>query len=243
MISWFILNYFDSLLLMANNQGQQRKIIKSNKLNIDYYDQYLSQDESQKIYDILEKDIIWDVPFSNNKRLTQIYADPGLIYEVKLGGYGNRPLETYRYSTLPWGYLPILMEVREKLSQLTGEKYNFCVIQRYPNGKVGISPHRDREMIKGTHICGLSVGCTRKLKMSPPKFIKDQSIELELKSGSLYILRPPTNDYWTHCVEKDSSKAPRISLTFRNVPNVTPIEKIKIPLKLKLKSPNKSFDN
>ena len=208
-------------------------IIKNKYLNIDFYEKFLTQELADQMYKIIEDKTLWRLDLSYNKRATQIYADPGLIYEVKFGGYGNRPIEIHKYSTLPWDCLPILIELREKISELTGEKYNFCVIQRYPNGKVGINPHRDKEMIKGTQICGLSLGCSRQLTMSPPKFIQSEPINLNLNSGSLYILKPPTNDYWTHCIEKDCSKTARISLTFRNVANVQPIKKIKIQLKLK----------
>ena len=98
------------------------------------------------------------------------------------------------------------------VEEITNEKYNICVIQRYPSGKVGIKKHRDKEMKLGTTISGLSLGATRKLKLE----YYDKNIEKDLLSGSLYVLNPPTNSYYTHCIEKDSTTEPRISLTFRN---------------------------
>jgi len=121
-----------------------------------------------------------------------------------------------RYA-IAWCKLPILIDIRNHLEQLTGEKYNYCVIQYYPCGKVGIKPHKDKEMILGTTICGLSIGETRFLELSPPKFVNEEKIILPLKSGSLYVLKPPTNSYWIHAILTDDTTKPRISLTFRNV--------------------------
>jgi hypothetical protein len=41
-------------------------------------------------------------------------------------------------------------------------------------------------------------------------------LKIPLVSGSLYILKPPTNDHWAHSIEKEPEvKEPRISLTYR----------------------------
>ena len=104
--------------------------------------------------------------------------------------------------------------IRDRAQEITGEKYNICVVQRYPSGKVGIKPHRDKEMTKGTTICGVSVGETRVLTINGKK-----NINLSLNPGSMYVFNPPTNTYNTHCIQKkDDTKGPRISLTFRNYP-------------------------
>ena len=192
--------------------------ITADRLNIEFYENFLPSNQAFEIYDIIEKQFSCNSLLYQKKRSKLVYGDLGLIYEVKFGGYGGRPLKVAQYPTLSWSQLPLLTEIKNNISELTGENYNFCVIQRYPNGQVGINPHRDKEMVKGTQICGLSLGSARQLTMAPPRYIKENPIQLTLRSGSLYILKPPTNDYWTHCIEKDESVTPRISLTFRNLP-------------------------
>jgi alkylated DNA repair dioxygenase AlkB len=112
-----------------------------------------------------------------------------------------------------WTEIPILSKLRDIVQKLTSSEYTYCVVQYYPSGKVGINPHKDKEMIPGSTICGLSVGQNRTLRMSR----NGKNIDLDLLSGSLYVLYPPTNDYWTHSILKDDSIHPRISLTFRTL--------------------------
>ena len=48
-----------------------------------------------------------------------------------------------------------------------------------------------------------------------PEYLPKE-IELILASGSIYVLRTPTNNFWKHAVIKQLKiKKPRISLTFR----------------------------
>ena len=66
----------------------------------------------------------------------------------------------------------------------------------------------------GTSIYGLSLGATRKLTMLR---YNQEPFYLPLEHNSLYILRPPTNTYWKHCIPKQVKiKESRFSLTFRN---------------------------
>jgi alkylated DNA repair dioxygenase AlkB len=103
------------------------------------------------------------------------------------------------------------------VEKMVDEKFNVCVVQRYPNGSYGINPHKDKEMIIGTTICGISFGAKRKLRLHSPKYMKLDNIELDLEHGSLYVLKSPTNTYWSHEIVKDKNiNKPRISLTFRN---------------------------
>ena len=86
----------------------------------------------------------------------------------------------------------------------------------YPTGKIGINPHKDKEMTRGTTICGWSFGSERILNMNPPGYIKTDKILISLPPGSMYEFVPPTNDHWLHCIEKSENNEKRISLTFRN---------------------------
>lgn len=178
---------------------------KDASLDVDFYEYFLEANSANALFQQLEKEVKWEKAITSNRRTNVGFGDDGLVYNVVYKG------KTFPRKAVPW--LPVLLTIRDFVSKVTGEYYNFCIVQRYPNGTVGIGPHRDAEMIKGTTIAGVSLGATRKLTMA--RF--NQSFSIPLVAGSLYVLNPPTNTYWTHCIEpdKDSSEV-RISMTFRN---------------------------
>ncbi len=180
--------------------------------NFSYYEEFLSSTEAAVSMDHFSR--LFDL--RNNKRQSFTFGNKGLVYEVKFGGYKGIPETISKREVIDWTQHPLLMAIKDQLEFVTTETFTICVIQYYPNGSVGISKHKDKEMKPGTMICGISLGQTRELKMHPPSFLRRQPISTNLAPGSLYILKPPTNDYWMHSTEKDSSTQARISLTFRN---------------------------
>jgi len=100
---------------------------------------------------------------------------------------------------------------------ITKQSYTVCVIQRYPNGKIGINPHRDKEMVLGTRICGLSLGAKRIIQFTR---LNNDPVSISLLAGSLYCMNPPTNQKWLHSIIKEPHiKEIRYSLTFRDYRN------------------------
>lgn len=171
-------------------------------LSFDLYRNFLSPQDSVDLYQHL---IMYSkLKTYPNKRSNCTYGDEGLVYTIK---FSNG--ESLRRA-IKWD--PRIREVKNKLEHVTNQVFNVCVVQHYPNGKIGISPHRDKEMTPGTTICGLSLGQERQLTLQNRK----HKLEVNLNTGSLYIMRPPTNDFYSHSIEKDETKHPRISLTFRN---------------------------
>src|SRR5438309_1312212 len=69
----------------------QCKKITLMKLNIDFYEQFLTVSDAQQIYELLEKEVKWSTSISQGRRSNQTYGDYGLTYEIKFGGYGNKP--------------------------------------------------------------------------------------------------------------------------------------------------------
>lgn len=135
--------------------------------------------------------------------------------------FGTIPVYTVKYfgktahrKVYPWDTIPGLMEIKEYIESICKETFTVCAIQYYKNGAVGINPHRDKEMVTGTKIAGLTFGQNRTLILTSCNGSKQYKINLG--NGSLYIMNPPTNDKWTHCIPKDDTTQPRISLTFRN---------------------------
>lgn len=175
-------------------------------LNVDFYEGFLNVEDSETCFNYFSS------MFGSSKRRQSIhYGIPGLNYKVEFRG------DSFSKTVLDWTDNVYLQVIKQKLQELTKETYTVCVIQFYENGKIGIAKHKDREMIKGTTIAGLSLGSAREFRLHPPAFLKREvAVSTSLTSGSLYVLRPPTNDYWMHEIVKDSTTHPRISLTFRN---------------------------
>lgn len=179
--------------------------------------QVFDERESVLIALYLEQTVEWTI--SSVKRVNCTYGDDGLVYEIKFGGYGGRPLTIIKRKAIPWTeVLNILNKISTLLTRgvTSYPAYNFCVAMCYPTGKIGINHHKDKEMTKGTTICGWSFCSERTLTMGHPKYIDTSNISINLPPGSMYEFVPPTNDHWTHCIEKDNTKEKRISLTFRN---------------------------
>ena len=187
---------------------------KAPNLSVDYYPKILTTLEIDHWYRKLED------RFSDSSRST-MFGNEGLIYTTVYRG------ETNHYQVEPWTSIPGLIDLKQKVEELTGETFTVVAIKCYVNGKKGIAPHRDKEMIEGTKIAGLSFGSKRTLTFTKPFDLYAHqphhtrqtydTISIPLASGSLYVMNPPTNQKWLHSIEKDSTvKLPRFVLTFRN---------------------------
>ena len=159
-----------------------------------------STEDASTLFDFFQSLHSWNP----NRRQKLLYGDPGLEYKIVFKG---KPVV---YPVKPW--IPEILHIKSQIEALTGDNYTVCVVHYYPNGSIGINPHRDKEMIAGTTIVGLSLGAERTLEMSRG----GKTTSIPLYNGSIYILYPPTNDFWAHCIPKDETSTPRISLTFRN---------------------------
>lgn len=179
--------------------------IKDLKLEIDFYEHFISDVEAKNLF----KELALIISPVGNKRVCKLFGNEDVVYNVTYFG------KTSTKPVFPW--FESLIRIRDRITAETGQIYTVCAIQMYPNGNVGINPHRDKEMVKGTMICGLSIGAKRTLSMTKGFTTTEKEHQLKLNSGSLYILKPPTNDVWAHCIKKDTkNNGARYSLTFRN---------------------------
>jgi alkylated DNA repair dioxygenase AlkB len=183
-------------------------------LNVDLYLDVLNEKECDTIYQKLEDAV---KPRYKNKRTTVTFGDQGLVYVVKF-----RQSTSYR-TTRPWSDVPGLDKIRKSTEEITnpvGGGYSVCAVLFYPNGKVGIAPHRDKEMVPETTICGLSIGATRTIRFSRRVRGVERMVDIALPQGSVYVMNPPTNDLFTHSIKVEPDvTSPRYSLTFRNYKN------------------------
>lgn len=180
-------------------------VLKGDRLNVEYHENFLPHELATNLFNYILTYMPWK---KKSGKESILLGDEGLTYEVSYRG------KDMSKSTIPWHYHPFLHAVKEHLENFTKKRYTYCIIQRYPS-KVGIGMHRDKEMQPGSIIAGISLGASRTFTFQPSYYVKTQATSLELKHGSLYLINPPTNDYWAHQIEKQDGI--RVSLTFRTV--------------------------
>ncbi|HXW73260.1 MAG TPA: alpha-ketoglutarate-dependent dioxygenase AlkB [Steroidobacteraceae bacterium] len=140
-------------------------------------------------------------------RLTAWYADADARYS-----YSGITLEP-----LPWS--GTLVQIKGRIECFAGE-YNSVLVNYYRDNRDSMGQHSDDEPELGDEptIASVSLGHERTFVMRH-KARKDLSpVRLSLKSGSLLLMRGPTQRFWTHGVPKQSVRCgPRINLTFRRI--------------------------
>ena len=119
-----------------------------------------------------------------------------------------------RFGESGQGWPNELLQLRNLVERATGAKYNSLGIPHYPNGAVGLHAHKDLHVRANTPIATLSMGATRSLTLARDGFAEHS---VRLPANSLYVLKPPTNDFWTHAIEKEPGETePRFSFVFRS---------------------------
>ncbi len=177
------------------------------------YNGFLSSDHALFYYKALNDSIEWrqDEIFMFGKRI---------ITSRKVGWYADKPYR-YIYSrtqkiALPW--TPELMEIKAKVERESGATYNSCLLNLYHNGSEAMGWHADNEksLDSAAPIASVSLGATRTFRFKHK--YKELKSSIDLTSGSLLVMHPPTQEYWLHALSKTTTvKSPRINLTFRTM--------------------------
>ena len=111
-----------------------------------------------------------------------------------------------------------LREIKAVVEQLTGTRFNSCLLNLYRTGNEGMAWHSDDEYVLGrdTTIASVSLGAERKFALKHKRLTHATSIPLE--HGSLLVMRGTTQSNWLHSVPKSKRIIlPRINLTFRTI--------------------------
>jgi alkylated DNA repair dioxygenase AlkB len=183
-------------------QKTVRKIHHDN-FNVHFYPDFLSAKIAKSLYQYLAALIE-----PKKRRHNILIGNPGLIYSVTYHG------KTSHTEVIPWSDIPGMTELKDLIDSITGMNSTVCIVQVYPDGNVGIGSHRDKEMVPGTHIAGISLGAERKIIFERRFY---DPIEILLPSGSMYVMFDPTNSEWRHKIPlAPEVTEQRISLTFRN---------------------------
>ena len=178
-----------------------------------YYKNLLTSHEANQYFDCLLKTIEW----KNDQAL--IYGKL-IITKRKVAWYGDTDFEyTYSKTTkraLPW--TTELIELKKIAEELTGEKFNSCLLNLYHNGDEGMTWHSDAEKVlkKNGAIASLSLGAERKFSFKHKE--TKETLSLILENGSLLMMKGSTQTYWLHRLPPTKLiSTPRINLTFRSI--------------------------
>jgi alkylated DNA repair dioxygenase AlkB len=143
-------------------------------------------------------------------RLNAWYGDEEAIYTYS--GLVNYPL--------PW--IPILLELKKHVEQITQTSFNSVLLNRYRNGSDSMGWHSDDEPELGINpvIASLSLGATRQFQFKHRTNKQLPLHRISLTPGSLLVMSGNTQKYWKHCLPKvrqSDSVGERVNLTFRYI--------------------------
>ncbi len=186
---------------------------------VNYYGRVLRQKEAQEYFHCFLKTIEW-------KNDEAIIFGKHIITKRKAAWYGDAKY-SYTYSNttkqaLAW--TKELLELKQIAEELTGTKFNSCLLNLYHNGDEGVAWHSDDEksLGKNTAIASFSFGAERKFSFKHKK--TKQTFSVLLESGSLLVMKDATQTNWLHCLPKSKKiNRPRINLTFRTIVNNTAV--------------------
>lgn len=180
---------------------------------VQYYGKVIQEMVADDYFEKLMQNIAWE----NDQA---IILGRQITTKRKVAWYGDQGYE-YTYSNvnryaLPWAVE--LLELRQRVQQLTGERFNSCLLNLYHTGEEGMAWHSDDEtdLKKNGVIASLSFGAERKFAFKHKQ--SKEKVELYLEHGSLLVMKDTTQSHWLHRLPptKKVSTA-RINLTFRTI--------------------------
>ena len=180
---------------------------------VHYLGKILNKDLADQFFTKLLTKIQWehDIAVIFGKRI---------VTKRKVAWYGDKAYEyTYSNSTkkaLIW--IPELLELKKLIENLSGEKFNSCLLNLYHSGEEGMAWHSDAEkdLIKNGCIASMSLGAERKFAFKH-KATKE-TIDIVLENGSLLLMKNETQTNWLHRLPPTKKiLEARINLTFRTI--------------------------
>lgn len=176
--------------------------------------QYLCEKEATNLFQTIMQETQW-------KQEHIFIAGKSRLQPRLTAWYGDENA-SYTYSGLqlhPLQWTNTLLQIKQKIEVTCQTNFNSVLINLYRNEQDSMGWHADNESSLGYQPCiaSLSLGDTRQFKMKHHT-INNQRYKLPLINGSLLIMEGTTQEYWTHCIDKEKhSCAPRINLTFRRI--------------------------
>ncbi|MFM1752541.1 MAG: hypothetical protein RL119_1503 [Actinomycetota bacterium] len=128
---------------------------------------------------------------------------------------------SYSYSGItlePRSWSTRLAEVKAKVEEFTGHRFNSVLANLYRNGNDSMGWHADDEPELGVEplIASVSLGQRRTFRIRHRE--TKETVSIDLESGSLVVMSGLSQKCWVHEVPKARRiTEPRINLTFRYV--------------------------
>jgi len=182
---------------------------------VHYYGKIFTEEQSEIYYVKLLNEINWQ------HDVVKIFGKE-IITKRKVAFLGDEGI-SYKYSgktKIAEKWLKFILEIKSTVEQISGEKFNACLLNYYNNGSEAMSWHSDneKEILKHSAIASVSFGAERKFGFKH-NFSKEE-ISLMLEKGSLLIMKDKTQNYWKHKLYTNAKiTEPRINLTFRTIVN------------------------
>ena len=127
----------------------------------------------------------------------------------------------YSYSGVTRYSIPFteeLLTLKRLVEEQSNETYNSCLLNLYHSGEEGMAWHSDGEvdLKEQGAIASLSFGAERKFAFKHK--LSKEVVALQLKPGSLLVMKGTTQQYWLHRLPPTKKVSePRINLTFRTI--------------------------
>jgi alkylated DNA repair dioxygenase AlkB len=193
-------------------------MIKQHKLpmidaDVVLYSDFFDSEECDRIFAELQNTIHWRQ--DKIKLFGKEYDQPRLV-----AWYGDAG-KTYTYSNISMAaiaWTPTLIEIRDRIHQVTEVRFNSVLINYYRHGRDSMSWHSDDEAELGRNpaIASVSFGAERVFHFRHRA--KPEKMKVPLPNGSLLMMQGETQHFWQHQIPKTNRAiAPRINLTFRAI--------------------------
>ena len=178
-----------------------------------YFGKILGEGEANLFFQRLMENIEW-------KQDEVLIFGKKIVTKRKTAWYGEEEFQyTYSKMTKKAGlFTPDLLELKGKVEEITGLKFNSCLLNLYHSGEEGMSWHSDAEaeLGKDPAIASLSLGAERKFVLKSKE--SKEKISVVLENGGLLLMKGKTQRNWFHSLPKTKKVGlPRINLTFRSI--------------------------
>ena len=180
---------------------------------VHYFGKIFNKEEAEELFDLLLKNIEW-------KNDEAIIFGKKIITKRKVAWYGEEKF-SYTYSKITKTALPFTKElnlIKKKIEELTGEKFNSCLLNLYHDGSEGMAYHSDAEkdLKKNGAIASVSFGAERKFSFKHKT--SKEKVDVFLENGSLLVMKAQTQTNWLHRLPPTKKViSERINLTFRQI--------------------------
>jgi alkylated DNA repair dioxygenase AlkB len=180
---------------------------------VNYYGKVMAKEQADHYLERLLNTITW-------KNDEAVIFGRHIITKRKVAWYGDEDY-SYTYSNttkraLAW--TEELKALKQVTEEITGSRFNSCLLNLYHNGEEGMAWHSDDEKMLGkdSSIASFSFGAERKFSFKHRK--TGEGVSLLLENGSLLEMKGATQTNWMHSLPKSKKIIqPRINLTFRTM--------------------------